>query len=873
MGLREYHRKRDFTRTAEPRGGRAKKKAMPGASFVIQKHAATRLHHDFRLELDGVLLSWAVPKGPPTKPGQRCLAVRTEDHPIEYGTFEGVIPKGQYGGGTVMLWDHGTWRPEGDARDGLRAGKLDFTLHGERLRGRWSLVRMRTDGETKENWLLIKRSDDAAGERRVTAATVDESVTTGRSMADIAHEADRHWSSKHGEVTTTKPRRRTKPRVDHEPPRAAAVPTQRAGELPEARPAPFPKSLAPQLATLVEAAPAGDGWLHEVKFDGYRLLAFVDDGRVVLRTRTGQDWTERFAPIAAALAKLDASAVLDGEIVVLRDDGISDFQALQNWLDGSPAERASRLVYFVFDLPWCDGFDLSRTPLHERKTLLARVVADAATDGVVRYSEHVIGNGAPFFRQACTLSLEGVISKRVDAPYESRRSRNWVKTKCLQRQEFVVGGWTPPQGSRRHFGALLLGTNENGALRYAGKVGTGFRNATLASVMDALRLLETTTPPFVDPPRGAEGRRAHWVEPKVVVEVAFTGWTADGRLRHPSCQGVRIDKAAADVHRERPASAVARRSPRAPSPSRSSTTRTTVQLTNPDRILWPRGTGDAGPPRDLTKADLASYYEAVAAHVLPHVVGRPLTLVRCPRGAAASCFYQKHVAQTFAKPVRSWRVKEQNTSGDYVGIEDLDGLLTLVQFGALELHPWGSRGDDLEHPDRLVIDLDPGPDVAWSRVIAAAVRLREVLRILGLESFPRTTGGKGLHVVVPIAPRCTWDQVKSFSHDVVAALERDDPDSFVTVASKAKRHGRIFLDWLRNARGATAVATCSTRARPLATVAMPLQWSAVTTRLDPTTFTMLTVPKRLANGVDPWAGFFDVEQTLTSSMRAAVKTV
>jgi len=865
MSLREYHRKRDFARTAEPRGAPKKKtRRAPGASFVIQKHAATRLHHDFRLELDGVLLSWAVPKGPPTKPGERCLAVRTEDHPIEYGTFEGVIPKGQYGGGTVMLWDHGTWRPDGDAKEALQAGKLDFTLQGERLRGRWSLVRMRTDGEAKENWLLVKRNDDEAGERRVTAATLDESVTTGRSMAEIAKAADRQWSSTAGEIAAPRQkRRRAAPRVDRTPPQP-----RRAADLPGARATAPPRRLAPQLATLVATAPTSDEWVHEVKYDGYRLLAFVDGGRVVLRTRTGQDWTARFADVAEALTKLPAErSVLDGEIVVLREDGVSDFQALQNRLDGGAAASPSRLVYFVFDLPWCDGFDLSRTPLLDRKALLESLVAGAATEGRVRFSEHVTGHGAAFFQQACRLSLEGVISKRADAPYENRRSRTWVKTKCLQRQEFVVGGWTAPQGSRRHFGALLLGTHENGALRYRGKVGTGFTDATLASLMARLRPLATRTTPFADPPRGAEGRRARWVEPRVVVEVAFTGWTADGRLRHPSCQGVREDKAAPEVHRERAVAAAARR------PPPRKVARPAVTFTNPDRVLWPKGVAGVGPPHDVTKADLANYYEAVAAHVLPHVAGRPLTLVRCPRGAAATCFYQKHVAQTFAKPVRSWRVKEARGSGDYVGVDDLEGLLTLVQFGALELHPWGSRGDDLEHPDRLVIDLDPGPDVAWSRVVAAAVRLRDVLRILGLESFPRTTGGKGLHVVVPIEPRGSWNELKTFAHDLVTAVERDDPESFVTVASKSERRGRIFLDWLRNARGATAVASWSTRARPLATVAMPLRWADVTARLDPNAFTLLSVPKRLASDGDPWAGFFDVAQTLTSAMRAAVQNV
>ncbi len=907
MGLRTYRRKRDFQKTAEPRGDDRVAKRRRGDGYLIQKHAASHLHFDFRLELDGVLLSWAVPKGAPVQPGTRALAMRTEDHPIEYGTFEGVIPKGEYGGGTVMLWDRGTWQADGDPRHGLREGKLDFTLAGERLRGRWSLVRMNKPEEKRESWLLIKRSDTAADTSTAVPGPGDTSVVTGRTMEQIARAADRQWSSRHGEVEPPGQRNgagrdrgsngkaaggRAPAKVRGGTQRASAVAAS-AGELPNAKAAAQPARFAPQLATLVDTPPEGEQWLHEMKLDGYRLLAFVDGESVRLLTRTGQDWTDRFPSVRAAVLALGVPrAVLDGEVVVLRTDGTTDFQLLQNLVDRGEGRG---VVYFVFDLPHCAGFDLTRTPLLARKQLLAKLLAPSGQDGVVRYSEHVVGHGPAFFRQACALGLEGVVAKLADSGYQTKRSKSWIKLKCLQRQELVVGGFTRPEGSREHFGALLLGYHEDGELRYAGKVGTGFTATSLAQVMKVLRRLETDAAPFVDPPRGAEGRRATWVRPECVVEVAFTEWTGDGRLRHPSFQGLREDKDPKTIRRERaahtdavaaaaPAAAVpakrtkgtARAAPR-PAAKREAAAATTrgsgaartgdvvagVRITNGDRVLYPRV--------GVTKLDVARYYEAVAAHVLPHVVGRPLTIVRCPQGLAAACFYQKHIAQTLPAPVTSYRVEEKEGSDDYVGIEDLAGVVTLVQFGVLELHPWGSRASNLEKPDRIVIDLDPGPGVPWVSMIDTMHTLRAMLAQLELVSFARTTGGKGLHVVVPITPGPGWDEVKDFAHDLVDALARADRDRYVLTATKSVRKGRIFLDYLRNGRGATAVASYSTRARDAATVAMPLAWDDVTPKLDPAAFTTRTVPDVLASNGDAWADFSRTKQHLTAAKRAAVK--
>ncbi|MFO7653688.1 MAG: DNA ligase D [Candidatus Krumholzibacteriia bacterium] len=896
--LTAYRRKRRFDRTPEPAGdesrseapGEKKKGAQgrdagnrsardraagsraraardekaPGTAtdgwcYVIHKHDASRLHFDLRLELDGVLVSWAVPKGPSLDPGEKHLAVRVEDHPLEYGEFEGVIPQGEYGGGTVMLWDRGRWEPEGDPRRSLQKGKLTFALHGDKLEGRWTLARMggkAADGD--KNWLLIKKRDEHAGAGRDIDAERPRSVLTGRTMDEIAGAADRVWSGAAGELET---------------PAAAEIPDP--ANLPQARKGSLPRTFRPQLATLVKSPRRGDDWLHEIKFDGYRLLAFLERGQVRLITRNGKDWTHRFPSLAEALAELPAdTALLDGEAAVVDEHGRTDFQSLQNALraEGRPGGQSRQLVLFLFDLMHLDGQDLTRTPLVDRKRMLERLLAiGRSTVGPLRYSEHIRGSGEEVHDKACRLNLEGIVSKRADAVYEQKRSAGWVKIKCARRQELVVGGWLESD-RRQGLRSLLLGYHDGeGRLVFAGKVGTGFTEASRASLGERLAGLERKTSPFRDPPR-EPAKRVHWVRPELVCEVEFTEWTTDGLLRHPSFKGLREDKPASEVVRETPAPA----HPTGPTGSGGSggpggpergadvTTpralKTDVRLTSPDRVLFP-GAG-------ITKGELAVYYEDVGDLILPHVAHRPLTLVRCPEGHHKECFYQKHHTGTMPDAVHGVDVQEKAKERVYLTIEDLRGLLSLVQMGALELHPWGARNDRLDRPDLMFFDLDPGPDVALDQVAAAAQRIRDRLAGLGLRSFAKTSGGKGYHVVVPLVRRSGWDQVKGFAKALAEELTRESPDEFVAVMTKARRRGRVFVDYLRNSRGATSVAAFSTRAREGAPVSAPVSWDEVAAGVAPDAFRLDNLRQRLAAPrLDPWADYFEVRQSLTTAMR------
>jgi bifunctional non-homologous end joining protein LigD len=843
--LTEYERKRDFDRTPEPSGDAPAPEVRPGAArrFVVQKHAAGRLHYDLRLELDGAFKSWAVPKGPSLDPEVRALAVHVEDHPLDYGSFEGTIPKEEYGGGTVMLWDRGEWHPRGDPHDGYERGRLRFRLEGERLGGGWILVRMGgRAGDGGKNWLLQKLDDDAArsdDDERVTESHLT-SVATGRSMDEIADESDEEGPSS--------------------APPDAPLPAA-PEEAPEAR---IPEALAPQLPTLVSQAPEGDEWLHELKFDGYRILARIENGEVRLRTRRGQDWSGRFPTVARAVGKLGADfTVLDGEIAVLAADGTTDFQALQNQLSRG---EANEVGYFVFDLLFYRGRDLRKRPLHERKRLLRELLELRSGSRVLRYSDHIVGRGPRVAKHACRHSLEGIVAKRADARYREGRGRDWIKVKCLERQEFVVGGWTDPSGSRKGFGALLLGWyDDEGRLTYSGRVGTGFTADSLSEIRDRLDEIATDEAPFHEPPSGAEAHGVHWTTPDLVAEVAFSGWTEDGRLRHPSFQGLREDKPPGEVTRETPrkrgssGKGQRRRKKKEKSVNPSPNRIAGVHLSNPGRVLYPE--------QGITKRDLAAYYESVESWIVPHVRGRPLSLVRCPRGREGKCFYQKHLTEGIPEPVRGVEVAEADGSGLYVAVDDLAGLVTLVQFGVLEFHPWGSREDRLDRPDRFVYDLDPGEGVGWSAVTEAARLLGDLLEDVGLESFLRTTGGKGLHVVVPIARRSSWDEVKGFARGVARRMEREDRDRFVSTASKAKRKGRIYVDYLRNGRGATAIASYSTRARPGAPVATPIRWDELAGLAEPDTYTVQNLPSRLRSlGSDPWDGFVDKRQVLTRNM-------
>jgi len=913
LGL--YRKKRDFRRTPEPRGrvvhGGAK------LAFVIQKHAASHLHYDFRLELAGVLKSWAVPKGPSLDPADKRLAVMVEDHPIEYGGFEGTIPKGQYGGGTVLLWDRGTWEPRGDAEAGLRKGHLAFTLHGKKLRGAFSLVRM--GGREGKNWLLMKTQDEFArsGGSKSVVQERPESVTSGKSIEEIAGaRRAKVWNSNRGGTTTaaTSVARRNSAAKKPGPSAGARAATRARrpsgpdpSKLLRARAAAMPRDARPQLATLVPEAPEGDDWLHEIKYDGYRVLARIERGRARLITRGGLDWTDRFAVVADALRRMPVKqAILDGEIAMVLEDGTTSFQALQNQLRSGNDEA---LAYFVFDLLYQDGWDLTQAPLEQRKEALAALVEGADASPVLRYSDHLEGQGVRFHRQACRSGLEGIVSKRKGSVYTPGRTGSWLKTKCSSRQEFVIGGYTEPQGAREGIGSLLLGTNENGdGLRYRGRVGTGFTRETLDELLRKLRPLEIDKAPFADRP--PQKRGVHWVRPRLVAEVSFGSWTNDGRLRHPSFQGLREDKPADEVVREAPrngsapakprragarSSAAPAKAKRRPTPERRRPPDTppripppvkepgrrppvadppprprkrplrdpvdadaALAITSPDRVLY----ADEG----ITKLDLARYYRAVAPHLLAHAAGRPLMLRRCPEGIDAACFIQKHPGQGLSG-MDSVRVRERLKTEQHLVLRDEAGLLSLAQVGALEIHVWGALAESLERPDRVVFDFDPAAESPWKDVVLGARRVRERIEALGLECFVKTSGGKGLHVVVPTRPGPTWDDVKEFSAALASSLTREAPDRFTTHLAKARRGGRIFIDTLRNRRGATWVAPYSPRARPGAPVSMPLAWDELTTSLRPDSFSIpRLLERRRGSRADAWDGIGRVRQTITRTV-------
>jgi len=830
MALETYRRKRDFKATAEPKGSDAP--AGSGDSFVIQKHAARRLHYDFRLELDGVLKSWAVTRGPSLVPGDKRLAVHVEDHPLEYGDFEGTIPKGEYGGGTVIVWDRGRWRPIGDPRKGYAKGHLDFELDGEKLHGRWHLARMRgKPNEKRENWLLIKGDDEAA---RPTGSPdileeQPESVKTGRVVDEVAGEAP-GWSSKSGRI---------------DPPEEPAKP--KAPKLKRARKAaPLPDFVEPALATLVSKAPSGSRWVHEIKFDGYRLQARLEGGRVRLLTRAGLDWTAKFGkPLVAALAALAAeTALIDGELVVETDAGASDFSALQADLSDG---RTDRFVYYAFDLLHRDGVDLLKAPLLERKAALQSLLSDAPP--ILRYSTHFEQGGDTILRHACRLSLEGIVSKLADGPYRSGRGKSWVKSKCSERQELVIAGYVPSSISAKAIGSLVLGYYEGGELVHVGRVGTGYTAAVAEDLFRRLEPLRVSASPFAKRLTADEARQVKYVRPELVAEVELRGWTADRHLRHASFRGLREDKPAGEVVREAPVG-----------DKSSARPRWQVKLTHPDRLYWP----DDG----VTKEGLADYYGQVWRRMAPFIVARPLALVRCPNGISKPCFFQKHVWQGASKAIRLVPDPKDAKAEPMIGIDDLDGLIGLVQAGVLEVHPWGSTFAEPEKPDMIVMDLDPGEGVAWEAVIAAALEVKDRLEKAGLACFLKTSGGKGLHIVSPLRPQADWSVVKPFTKAVADAMAADSPDRFVATVSKAKRGGKILIDYLRNGRGATAVAPYSTRARPGAAVSMPLAWDELGPGLGPRYFTVANTPIRLANlRSDPWEGFRAAAVPLPSATR------
>jgi bifunctional non-homologous end joining protein LigD len=826
VSLRDYTRKRRFDRTPEP-AANAGHAAGHRPIFVVQLHHARARHYDFRLEIDGALKSWAVPKGPSLRVGEKRLAVEVEDHPLDYATFEGDIPEGNYGAGHVDVFDHGHWASDGDPLEALAAGKLDFTLGGDKLRGGWKLVRTNMRGKQKQ-WLLIKRDDAHAADREA-----DDLVATPARP----RKAGKRTAA--GTKKTAAARQAAK---------TSSTWNKRALALDGARDGHMPVGFAPELTLLRVAPPAGDDWLHEIKWDGYRLMVDLVDGVAKLRSRGGLDWDETFPEVAKAVAALPvADACLDGELVVLGKDGRSDFSELQRVIDGT---SKSPLRYLVFDLPGLAGVDLRKSPLRARKALLRQLLGRRV--GVLAFSDHVVGHGADVFAQTGQQGIEGVVSKRADSGYRPGRSGDWIKAKHEDTDEFIVVGYTEPKGARSAFGSLLMATRERGELRYVGRVGTGFDAAALRTIHGRLQAIERKTatvelPGHVPFPR----RSVHWVAPKLVAEVAFRGWAKEGLLRQASFKRLRADKRPRDVGPQ-----VAGSNSQVEEPSmKRKPAKDNTRITHPERVVFE---GVA-----YTKGDVADYYRSVAKWLLPELIDRPLSLLRCPAGSQGECFFQKHHAGSLGDDVHAIALKQKSGSEQYLYVDSIEGVIDLVQMNTLEFHPWGARVDDPEQPDRLVFDLDPGEGVRWPAVVAAARDMRGKLKQAGLQSFVRLSGGKGLHVVAPIARGPSWDAVHEFCEAFSGAMAEHAPERYVATMSKAKRPGKIFIDWLRNTRGATSVASWSLRARKGAPVAVPLRWEDLGGIQRPDAFDLAKAKQRAARlRRDPWAGFDELEQAL-----------
>jgi bifunctional non-homologous end joining protein LigD len=881
MALDVYRKKRKFGVTPEPRGRKARGK---GHRYVIQKHAATRLHYDLRLELDGVMKSWAVTRGPSLVPGEKRLAVETEDHPIEYNAFEGTIPKGEYGGGTVMIWDQGTWSPEEDPHRGLKKGHLDFSLQGEKLQGHWHLVRMhRRPGEKRNNWLLIKATDDAARTAKDgdILEKMPDSVVSGRSIDEIAagKGKKRVWHSNRTADDNVKAgATRGHVRPDKRGREKKAGAKSKSTKKKSAHSATLPDFVPPSLGTLHDKVPNAAGWVHEIKFDGYRIQARLDRGKVKLLTRKGLDWAARFPNVAADVARLQAdTALIDGEIVVENDRGLSVFSMLQAAL--SNGDRDS-FVYYVFDLLHLNGEDLSRLPLLERKAALKELLEDSGDTGSIRYSEHFAEDGNVVLAQAREMGLEGIVSKRADAPYRPGRTDSIAKIKCTNAQELVVGGYAPSTVAPKMIGALVTGYYRDGKLIYSGRVGTGYTRTVAKDLWKRLHPLEVPKPLFDEiPPVEARARDVRWLEPKTVIEAEVRGWASDNIVRQASFKGLREDKPAKEVVREivaeeqgaqdeprraaaRSSSAAAKRSKRvakakpAPKAKRAakqpSEQQGAVRFTNPDRVYWP----DAG----VTKQDLADYYKSVWDLMAPHVVDVPLSLVRCPDGTKGQCFFQKHASAGLNDELLRSVIDSKRRQ--VIAVDSLDGLLSLVQAGVLEVHVRGSKLDRLDLCDRIVFDIDPGPGVDWPDIVRAARDVRERLEAIDLESFVKLSGGKGVHVVLPVAP-VDWETVKTFVQAFAQAMAADDPDRYVAKMTKSLRKGKIFVDYFRNSLEQTSVAAYSTRARDGAPVSMPVTWDELGHVKSANQYTLLTIDKRLrAMKRDPWANIGRVKQKL-----------
>jgi len=802
--LKPYRDKRDFRRTAEPRGG-APSEGAP--RFAVQKHDASRLHFDLRLEWDGALLSWAVTKGPSEKPSEKRLAVRTEDHPVEYADFEGTIPAGEYGAGTVMLWDEGTWEPRGDVAEGLEAGALKCLLRGRRMQGRWALIRMEDAGD---QWLLVKERDRYAGdEADALVEAFDTSVRTGRSMEQITRDAA---PADGGPVRERRHRGKR------------------------------PAFVAPQLATLVKQAPGGEAWLHERKLDGYRCLAALGRGGTVLYSRSGKDWSDRFGALEGTFAPVPCdSALIDGEVMAVRPGKGSAFSSLQAALgEGGP------LVFHAFDLLSLDGEDLMETPQETRRARLEALLEGLPADGPLRLTEIRRGSGPDAFAEACEQGAEGIVSKRADAPYRSARTRDWRKVKCTRRQELVIGGYSPSDKAGRPFASLLLGDQGPDGLRYRGRVGTGFDAAAFETLCAKFRTRETSS--FAEGVPPAIAREAVWLRPELVAEVDFTELTREGHVRHGAYLGLREDKAAGDVTLEAPQDEEAEVAG--------------VRISHPRRVVFP----DAG----CTKRQLAEHCERVGERMTAAAGHRPLALLRCPGGIAEECFYQKHARKGFPAALSRIGIEEKDgTTRDYFYATRTRSFVAAAQMGTVEFHIWGARTDRLERPDRMVFDLDPGEGAGWADVRGLAFELRGRLEDLGLAASPLVTGGKGVHVCVPLRRTVGWDEMGDFAEALARCMAREAPDHLTASPRKAARKGRVFIDWLRNRRGATSVAPYSVRARPGAPVAVPVGWDELKGLEAANRFGLAAAAERL-DGPCPWLEALEDLQTLTKSAREAV---